>query len=548
MINEYGRKFSPNSAEAFRYLFGNTSADEINRLPIKSKPKAHVAQIWRNQGLERVVGLAQKLLGYLEVDWDIKLSVFDDSLAFEEFEDAGLHIIWTDSARYVLGEAAFEDFLVDRAGALRKLSDSPIFVVDQTGSLDGKKFQMVGANLMPLRRTFELLGTELFDERWVKVLGTRLNPHLDVDLGRWLALRVICNYLSKPIKLVALDLDGTLYSGVLGEDGIEGLSLATGHLGIHRVITYLQEAGVFTTLISKNDERDVVELFQAWSETLPPLTKFQFPKFGWERKSEYLERICSSLEIGMDSVIFVDDNPAELTEMQTSVPVVQTVSADSDGYSTLRALCFTPGLWPLSQISSTARFADLNSRKRREELKSLKPESNYLDELEMKAYLSKDNPLDIDRAAELSAKTNQFNLSLSRLSHSELRNYVNRPDSFLVLGGLVDRFADIGQVLSIAFTVENGRATVEELCLSCRALGRNIETKLVVKCLQFACGDTLRELHFRVRKGPRNEPALRWLEQFGRIPTGENASYLIVDWSALEENLTKGPRLGTIER
>lgn len=508
-------------------------------------------QIWRNQGLERIVSSGSSLLMDLGCSVEFNFSDYDDSLSFQEFRDADAHIVWLDSARYSPEiKDSFESFLIPRFRALRELTSAPIVVVDETGSLQEESFSSLGVSIANLAVFAEQHGLQLFDDRWLGPLGSRINPHASSPIARWFGLRVVGSLFFPQIKLVALDLDGTLYDGVLGEDGIAGLSFGENHSLTQELLSELRDHGVFLTLISKNHLDDVQALFLKRRELKLSLGDFLFPKIGWASKPESLAEICSQLNIGADSVLFLDDNPAEILAMRNRLPDVNSIQIDSGGALAAHVLSFWPGLWPRSKGAGPERIKDIRAKADREVFeRAFDSRSSYLDSLKMEVQLSYDQETDVIRAAELSHKTNQFNLALARLSEQELRTIVRSADQSLVLGSLSDKFANLGSIMFLIAQIREKKIYVDEICFSCRALGRGIETKIVYEALS----DIIRvtrstSVFFRASKGHRNGPALAWLESLGTISSAFGAPrYYEVQTERMLELAGSSPKLTLVK-
>ena len=503
--------------------------------------------LWRNHGVERVAGFMTTFLKYMGKSADISISEYDDSLSFVEFSDADFEIVWIDSKRYaktsVLDE--FQDWLAERVEYLRFMSSSPILIVDQDGNLQGFDIKCVGIAICDLTRMTLDPQKRLLDDRWLEITGSRINPHSQVEIARWITLKIMGGVISPPVKLVVLDLDGTMYKGVIGEDGPLGLDFNDNHLELQRLVSKLQDEGVFVSIVSKNNEDDVKLMMKSNPRWQLHYENLVFPKVGWSSKSDSILEIVRELNIGIDSVLVIDDNPGEVAQLTGCLGEAIIVQADSDAWVTRNALELTPGIWRWSNEGAQDRIADVQAQVVR---KSLEANSDsrleYLNALNMQTTISVDKMEEIQRSFELSQKTNQFNLSLSRLSEMQLRSVIDSPNRHLITATLEDKFSKSGIVLLMILRWERGKLLVEELCLSCRALGRDVETALIASAIRSMPGSkSFDKVYFQVVEGPRNEPSTNWLMRFSQLEASKQISMVEVHVRDLIKQADEGPNV-----
>jgi FkbH-like protein len=319
------------------------------------------------------------------------------------------------------------------------------------------------------------------------------------------------------LKAVVLDLDNTLHKGVLGEDGIQGVQLTPGHVLLQRYIKSLQERGIFIALVSRNERADVEALFAQRQDYPLRWEDFSAVEVSWGDKAASLARTAKTLRIALDSILFVDDNPGELASISAQLPEVHTILAQSDATLTLQAIHFYPGVWRWKREGEdTKRIQDLKANDERDALTaSLSSPGDYFRSLQI-ALVCRNNPLEaLSRLADLCKKTNQFNLALRRFNQAEIAERLSRSNACVTSVQLKDRFSDSGIIAVVIAERESERLEVEELCISCRALGRRLESTIIVEALRnMTIFDGCQEVTFRVQHGPRNQPALDWLSRF----------------------------------
>jgi FkbH-like protein len=337
-----------------------------------------------------------------------------------------------------------------------------------------------------------------------------------VALARELACRWLPACTLPPRKAIVVDLDETLYRGVLGEDGVSGVELTDAHLALQQYLKDCAARGAFLALVSRNELVDVQELFAQRSDFPLRLTDFTTMSVAWADKGTALKRIASDLRIASDSMVFVDDNPGELAGVAMSTSAL-TVHAKPDAARTLDALRHVAGLFRFKQSAEDGlRSADLTANRERDALlEQAGSAEEYLRSLAVRLSYAVSAADDLARAHELVRKTNQFNLSLLRLSESELSARIGAADAGIVTIRLSDRLSDSGLVGVVSGKVEGADLRVDVIAVSCRALGRRLEDTMLTQALRLLAADRpVARIAFAVEDGPRNQPARGWLESY----------------------------------
>jgi FkbH-like protein len=354
----------------------------------------------------------------------------------------------------------------------------------------------------------------LLDLRSATLAGTPIGKNAQLILARKMACQWLPAALFPPVKAIALDLDQTLHSGVLGEQGIHGVELTPGHVEFQNQLKALQKRGIFLALVSRNERQDVEALFQQRPDYPLRWEDFSATEVSWEDKSVALEKIAKALRIAPDAMLFVDDNPGELANVSMRLPQIHTVHAHPDARLTWQVVQNYPGLWRWKVESEDAkRVEDLRANAQRDALAdSLTTQEEYFRSLNV-TLVYRDNPAEqLNRLADLCQKTNQFNLALRRFNQAELAEHISGSESCVTSIQLTDRFADSGVIGIVVAERKEHQLVVEEVCISCRALGRQLEDTIVLLALRnmpiFA---GCHSVAFRVQHGPRNAPALNWL-------------------------------------
>jgi FkbH-like protein len=287
-------------------------------------------------------------------------------------------------------------------------------------------------------------------------------------------------------KVLAVDLDNTLWGGVVGEDGIAGLKLGHDfpgnvHLRIQRELLELRNRGVLLVLLSKNNEVDAREAFDSLPDMLLKWDDFAVRKVNWNHKHENLHDAARKLGLGLDSFAFIDDSDYEREQMRQFVPEVLILNESSDPLRTLRALWETDAFDSLTVTEADRlRHADYAVRAARDVEAHQDDLGAFLKSLEMEVTIEHIGPSNIDRALAMIGKTNQFNLTTRRHSRAQLQTMLDVYGSIALALRLRDKFGDQGIVaLLLAIPAgDNATLKIDTFLVSCRALGRGVEDAL----------------------------------------------------------------------
>ena len=300
--------------------------------------------------------------------------------------------------------------------------------------------------------------------------------------------------LRAPAKCIVLDLDNTLWGGVLGDDGIDGLALGDEYPGsvfkeFQRALLDLRSRGFLLAVASKNDLDKVLETLDSHPEMVLRREHFAAVKANWEPKSRNLVAIAEELSIGLDALLFVDDNPVERAQVARELPLVEILELPPDPVGFLPALRSShsldrPRLSPEDRRRGQLYGTEQERHRLRESAMSV---GEFLRSLEMVATLGSCDGVVLTRVVQLLQKTNQFNLTTRRHTAEEVRRLVDAPDAHVLWLRLRDRFADLGLVC-VGIVVERGPGLweIDSLLMSCRVMGRRVEDAFLSFLLEVA--------------------------------------------------------------
>lgn len=318
-----------------------------------------------------------------------------------------------------------------------------------------------------------------------------------------------------PIKALVVDCDGTLWDGVAAEDGPTGVSVGSEVKRFQKFLLAQHRAGVILGICSKNREEDVWAVFGRHPEMLLLREHIAFWKINWEPKSVNLPALAAEMNIGLDAVGFLDDNPVERSEVRSRCPAVYCPEMPA---AWLERVPWLEHLWLLDHARVTAddrkRLEYYRTEREREDLKrSAGSLADFLEQLDLRVDIRPVEASSFDRLAQLSVRTNQFNTTGLRLAPQEVSAWISTPGKAAHVASVKDRFGDYGLVGGMITRVEGGSLRVEGLFLSCRALGRGVEHRMAAHLARFALEAGCATVGFPCRTTERNEPARKFLSQ-----------------------------------
>ena len=325
-------------------------------------------------------------------------------------------------------------------------------------------------------------------------------------------------------KCLVLDLDNTLWGGVVGEDGPAGVKIGPGDpegeafLDLHHRLKALQAQGVLLAVCSKNNPGDVAELFDSRPEIPLKLSDFAAVEISWAPKHEGLRRIAATLNLGTESLVFVDDNPAEVSLIQQMMPEVKTVLLPPDPAEYAAVLERLTDFERTAVLEEDARkTAQYRENRRRDELRTAAGDlASYLASLRTELAVARAKRDDLPRVHQLFAKTNQFNLTGQRYTPAEVERFIATPICELWVARARDRFGDLGTIAVVLLRRDGRIVYIDSFLMSCRAMGRGLETAIMNHVKQRLVEEPGHlELRGRYVPTPRNQPAATFYEDQG---------------------------------
>lgn len=335
----------------------------------------------------------------------------------------------------------------------------------------------------------------------------------------------------KVCKALVADLDNTLWGGVVGEDGANGIALGAEYPGaayraLQRAILDLHRRGIVLAVCSKNNRADALEVLGGHREMLLRPEHFTVLRINWKDKIENLREIAAELNLGLDALAFLDDSPAERERVRRGLPEVAVIDLPADPMGYARAVQESPVFQRLglsAEDRERSRYY-ANDRLRAEIQQKVDSLDSFYESLSMEAEISLVTPDTLPRVAQLTQKTNQFNLTGRRYSEQQIADLAADPSWRVYALRFRDRFGDNGVVgVSIAHD-RDGVREIDTFLLSCRVIGRTVETALLATVAEHARLAGSRRLIGWFLRTAKNSPAKGFYASHGFACTKEHGA------------------------
>jgi len=365
----------------------------------------------------------------------------------------------------------------------------------------------------------------------------RLPPAAMPELARTYA-RHLAPIKGLTRKCVVLDLDNTLWGGVIGEDGMHGIRLGHTSPGaefveFQRFLASLPARGILLAVCSKNNPDDALEAIRTHKSMVLQEAMFSAVRINWQPKPENLASIAKELNIGVDSLIFVDDNPDERELMRQLLPHVLTVEMPTDPARYRETLETLPQLQVLDVTEEDrARVEQYRTNRQRDvERDTTVSLDSYLQSLDVRIGLAPIDDASIGRVAQLFQRTNQFNVTTRRHEQADLQRMRGAADwrQWTLRAG--DKFGEHGLVAVGLVRIADGRWIIDSFLMSCRVIGYGIETALLaaISAEAIAAGAMRLEGEFIATK--KNAPALDLYRRHGFVQSDDGTTDGVERWT-----------------
>lgn len=366
------------------------------------------------------------------------------------------------------------------------------------------------------------------DERkWLTVRMPFASAHLSAVAGEW--MRFLHPISGKVAKVVAVDLDNTLWGGVVGEDGFDGIKLGGEYPGaayrdVQRALLDLRQRGILLAVCSKNNPADAMEVLERHPEMLLRPEHFASLRINWQDKAANLREIAAELNLGIDAVAFVDDNPVERQQVRAGVPEAMVIEMPRDAAGFARAIREAPVFERLALSSEDLQRGDMyRAERERQKLETTAgSREDFYRSLEQVAELGRVSASTVARVAQLTQKTNQFNLTTRRYSEPQIEAMAASAEWRVYWIRVRDRFSDNGLVGVAILRAAEAAWEIDTLLLSCRVIGRTVETALLAFLLEQAEAAGAQRVEGWFLPTKKNAPAREFYASHGFRKEEEN--------------------------
>jgi len=335
-------------------------------------------------------------------------------------------------------------------------------------------------------------------------------------------MKFLAPLAGREAKCVAVDLDNTLWGGIIGEDGMAGIQVGPEYPGaayqaLQRALLDLSQRGILLAVSSKNNPQDALEVLRDHPGMLLRPEHFAAVRINWNDKAQNLREIANELNIGLDAIAFLDDNPVERQQVREALPEVMVVELPADAMQYARTVRDCPVFerLVLSEEDRQRGHYYAAERQRTALEQSADSRDDFYRSLAQEAEIAPVNSLTLARVAQLTQKTNQFNLTTKRYTEQQIGERAKCPGWRVLSIQVRDRYADNGLV-GVAITHDQGAVCeIDTFLLSCRVIGRTVEIALLASLAEEARARGARRLEGWFFPTKKNAPAQDFYRNHG---------------------------------
>jgi FkbH-like protein len=322
-------------------------------------------------------------------------------------------------------------------------------------------------------------------------------------------------------KCLVLDLDNTLWGGLAGEDGVNGVQLSleypgNAYLALQQAVLDHHQRGVILAINSRNNPEDALAVIRSHPNMLLKEHHFAASRFNWEDKAENIRSLAEELNIGVDSMVFLDDDPTNRALVRAMHPSVLVPELPEDP-ATYAQILNSLGVFPESATTDEDAMRGnlyVTERLRRAEEDRHVSKEAFLASLGLTLTIREDDPSTLARLSQMTGKTNQFNIDKKPYTPEEVHTFMEREDYRVFSAKLSDRFGDYG-IIALAIARADGETwRIENMLVSCRAFGRGIEEAFLAHIAKRAQKEGVSRIMISFVKSEKNAPAEEFVQKY----------------------------------
>jgi FkbH-like protein len=320
-------------------------------------------------------------------------------------------------------------------------------------------------------------------------------------------------------KCLVLDLDNTLWGGIIGEDGIDGIALSVkapgnSFLAFQQALVDHYDRGIILAINSRNNPDDAWNVIRNHPNQLLKEHHFAAARINWQDKATNMRELSKELNIGLDSMVFLDDDQTNRALVRSLIPEVEVPELPTDPKDYTRFLNTLPYFTGMVITDEDKMRGNLyvTERLRKEEEKQHKTKEDFLKGLSLELFVYKNDDSCIARLAQLTEKTNQFNIAKHPYTEEELTGFISNPMYEVYHGRLQDSFGDYGVVIFAIVAKNESIWHIETFLMSCRVFGRGVEDALFCRILEDAKKAGAKEVTISYQESEKNIPAKEFID------------------------------------
>ena len=323
-------------------------------------------------------------------------------------------------------------------------------------------------------------------------------------------------------KCIVLDLDNTLWGGIVGEDGFEGIKLGDDPVGrayaeFQHNLLALNQRGILLAINSKNNFDDAMQIIKEHPNMVLKEDNFTCIRINWNDKAVNMKEISDELNIGLDSMVFFDDDPVNREYVKSNLPEIQTVEiSDPSNSSKILKSMNDFQVLKITDEDTTRNKMYLEQRKRTELKTQVGDLQDFLKQLGISVKIKNADNFTIPRISQLTLKTNQFNLTTRRYQEEDIRKFSQDKDKIVECAQVEDKFGDNGITGVYIINKDNKQEwTIDTFLLSCRIIGRGVEDGMLHQIIEKARKEGVSKIRGEYIKTKKNKPAENFFPTFG---------------------------------
>jgi len=425
------------------------------------------------------------------------------------------------NSQKILKEFFFEELYK----VVKKFNNLYIIDIDEVYSEHGLKNCFDNRNYYLSRCRLSYFGIEILAKNLKKILNRIKNPNK---------------------KVLLLDCDNTLWGGVVAEDGIDKIKIQNEGEGFafydfQKTIKKIKNLGILLVLVSKNNHEDVINVFKKRKSMILELKDIAFFKINWKEKTTNIIELAKDLDLGLESFAFWDDNPIEREKVRINLKTVEVIEPDLDISNWSKQLLEYQGFSKFNLTASDKRKTKYYHQRAKfiVNKNKFKDEKDYLRSIKPKATIKKLNQTNLDRAVQMTQKTNQFNLSTKRYNHSDILKLKKNYEFYLI--NLKDNYGDHGIIGMICLKIfKNKIILIDTFLMSCRVLGRYLENWILDQVKKIAKKNSIKYIAAEYVASERNKIVNDFLKKnnFKKKKLGQIAQRFKLDPSFFDNKNT----------